>query len=58
MVGLARAHLNYAFSITIAGKVPMKLGMEWNQLGHTLVKIYYVALAVPKFTSLFSVVLL
>ena len=32
----------------------MKPGMERNQLGCALVKIYYVALAVPKFTSLFS----
>ena len=36
----------------------MKPGTERNQLGRALVKIYYVALAVPKFADLFSVVLL
>ena len=29
--------------------------MNWNQLGRTLVKIYYVALAVPKFAGLFAI---
>ena len=36
----------------------MKPGTEQNQLGRALVKIYYVALVLPKFASLFSVVLL
>ena len=40
------------------GTYETRNGMEWNQLGCTLVKIYYVALAVPKFASLFPVVLL
>ena len=36
----------------------MKPGTEQNQLGRALVKIYYVALAVPKYAGLLSVVLL
>ena len=36
----------------------MKPGTEQNQLGRAPVFIYYVALAVPKFAGLFSVILL
>ena len=42
----------------LQGAYETRNGTEWNQLGRTLVKIYYVALAVPKFAGLFSVVLL
>ena len=40
------------------GTYETRNGTERNQVGHALVKIYYVALAVPKFAGLFSVVLL
>ena len=39
------------------GTYETRNGTEQNQLGRALVKIYYVALAVPNFTSLFSIVL-
>ena len=39
-------------------QVRMKPGTERNQSGRALVKIDYMALSVPKFTSLFSIVLL
>ena len=40
------------------GTYETRNGTERNQLGRALVKIYCVALAVPKFGDLFSVVLL
>ena len=36
------------------GTYETRNGTERNQLGHALVKIYYVALAVPKFGDLFQ----
>ena len=40
------------------GTYETRNGTERNQLGRALDKNYYVALAVPKFAGLFSVVLL
>ena len=42
----------------LVGTYETRNGTERNQLGRALVQIYYVALAVPKFAGLFSVVLL